>query len=85
MIDFDKKPDFINEIGVKWWLDDSITKYAQREDMHGTTLDAACYAIEEPNGRRTRVLVCNGEIIEEDQLLEGMAIKIDLRKFLKRS
>jgi len=35
--------------------------------------------------RITRLLVCDGNIMDEDQTMDGMAIKIDLRKFLKRS
>ncbi len=82
---FDKEPDFVNELGVKWWKDESITNYAQKEDIHGTVLNAICYFIEETNGHRTRVLVSkNKEIIEEDQTLDGMGSKIDMRKMLKR-
>ena len=82
---WDEDPIFINEEGVKWWIDESTTKYAQKEDKHGTKLDAVCYVTEEPNGRKTRVLVSkNQEIIEEDQTLDGMGCKIDVRKFLKR-
>lgn len=40
--------------------------------------------VEATDGFKTRVLVSTGgEIIEEDQSLEGLAVKIDLRKFLK--
>ena len=81
---FDGEPDAVNEIGVKWWKDTSTTNYAQREDRFGTSLDAVCYAIDEVSGRRTRVLVANGKIIEDDPSLEGMACKIEVRKLLKR-
>ena len=85
MINFDSKPDFVNELGVKWWRDDTTTDYAQRPDAQGTTLDVVCFAIEQPNGRRTRVLLSKtGEIIEENQNLEALAIRVDVRKFLKR-
>jgi hypothetical protein len=82
---FEKEPDFVNELGVKWWKDESTTRYAQKSDQHGTKLDVVCYYIEEPAGHRTRLLINKvGEIVEEDQNLEGLAIKIDVRKFLKR-
>ena len=82
---FEREPDFVNELGVKWWKDHHTTNYAQKEDRNGTKLDVVCFYIEEPTGRRTRVLISKaGEIIEEDQSLEGLAIKIDVRKFLKR-
>jgi len=82
---FDTEPDFVNELGAKWWRDESTTHYAQKPDIHGTTLDVVCFYLEEPSGRRTRVLISKaGEIIEESQNLEALAVKIEVRKFLKR-
>jgi hypothetical protein len=85
ILPFDEEPDFVNELGVKWWKDETLTDYAQREDALGTALNAVCFYIEEPCGTKSRVLVSKGEeIMEVDQSLEGMAIKIDLRKFMQR-
>jgi len=82
---FDAEPDYINEKGVRWWKDDDMTLYAQKPDRFGTSLDAVCFYIEEANGRRTRGLISRDqEIMEEDQTLDGLGTKIDLRKFLKR-
>jgi hypothetical protein len=84
--DFNREPDFINELGVKWWKDDSTTKYAQSPDTFGTRLEAFCFLVEEANGYRTRLLVSKDrEVLEEDTMLEGMGVKIDLRKLLKRN
>ena len=80
---FKTEPLAINEKGVKFWLDKSMTEYARKPDSNGVVLDVNCYFIEELNGRRSRVLTKNGKIIEEDQTLEGMACKIDVRKLLK--
>lgn len=81
---FDGEPEFVNELGVKWWRDEHTTDYARRPDANGISLDAVCFGIEEPGGRRTRVLVSMArEIIEEDQSLESLAVKIDVRKMLK--
>jgi hypothetical protein len=77
-------PDFVNEIGVKWWRDLDTTKYAIREDSFGTTLDVAVWFIEEANGRRTRLIVQDGRAIYDDQSLEGIAVRIDALKLLKR-
>lgn len=85
MINTDKEPDFINEKGVKWWLDHTITKYAQTEDIHGIKLEVVCWIIEMPDGYKTRVLVNKyNKVIEEDQTLEGIGSKIDIRKLSKR-
>lgn len=81
---FESDPDFVNERGVKWWIDKSMTSYARSPDEKGTELDAVCFFVEETNGRRTRLLTLNGMIIEDEQNLEQMAMKIDIRKFLSR-
>lgn len=83
---YDNTPDFVNELGTKWWRDESMTNWAQKKDLHGTTLDMVCFFIELTDGTRTRVLVCKNtqEIVEEDASLEGMACKIDVRKMLVR-
>jgi len=81
---FETEPEFINELGVKWWRDIETTRYAQSPDKNGINLQVICFFIEEPNGRKTRVLVNKDrEIIEETQKLEEMGTKIDVRKFLK--
>ena len=81
MFDFpwNKPPEFVNEKGFKWWQDTETTGYAHK----GKKLDAVCWFVEEPNGRRTRILVSKrGEVLEENQSLEGMCCKIDVLKFL---
>jgi len=80
------EPDFVNEVGVKWWKDESTTRYAQRADIKGTKLEnVVCFAIEEANGHRTRVLVSQEQgVLCEDRSLEGIACKIDVLKVLKR-
>lgn len=80
---WDKPPEFVNENGFKWWQDAETTGYAQKKNHNGKKLDAVCCFVEEPNGRRTRILVSkNGDVLEENQSLEGMACKIDVLKFL---
>lgn len=76
-------PDFVNEKGVKWWIDDSTTQYLQKEDRNGIKLDMVCYAIEETDGKRSRLVINRArDIVEQEQSLEQLAIKIDMRKFL---
>jgi hypothetical protein len=77
-------PDFVNELGVKWWKDADTTKWATREDEHGTTLDAAVFFVEEANGTRSRVMIQDGAVVAAEQSLEALAVKIDVLKFLKR-
>lgn len=77
-------PDFVNELGVRWWKDADTTKYATQEDRYGTTLDAAVFFVEEPNGHRMRVMVQDGKVVAAEQALDALASKIDVLKFLKR-
>ena len=79
----DKPPEFVNEKGFKWWQDAETTGYARKKNNNGKRLNAICWLVEEPNGRRTRILVSKrGEVLEENQSLEGMCCKIDALKFL---
>ena len=83
---FSTPPNFVNEDGVKWWLDKSSTQYARKADIHGTSLpNIAVFIVERLDGYRTRVLVGDNAIIAEHQGLESMAVEIDKRKFIKRT
>lgn len=78
------KPDFVNEAGVKWWVDPSLTRYAREPNVRDTKLDdVICFYTEEPNGVKSRVLVRNQQVIFESQSLETIAVEIDKMKFLK--
>jgi len=72
MIDFDSKPDFINEEGTKWWLDKDLTSYAKSKD-----LDLVCWITETKDGAKTRVLVDKDVPIHDTTTLDGMACHID--------
>lgn len=71
---WDKTPDFVNEAGVKWWADRDITAYA-REKLKSK---AVVFYVEEPSGYRTRLLVENDQILNDDQTYEGMCCHIDM-------
>lgn len=84
MFEFNREPDFVNDLGTKWWRDEYITALAKKEDRNQVSLNAVCFLVETKDGYRTRCLISEetNEIIEEDQSLEGMGIKIEVRKFL---
>lgn len=82
---FDTPPDFINELGVKWWRDPHTTDYAQRKDAFGVSLDAVGYYVEMPEGGRTRLLLSkHGALLAEGQSLDALGTKIDVLKFSMR-
>ena len=35
---FDRKPDFVNEQGTKWWLDEISTDYAKSKELDIVTI-----------------------------------------------
>ena len=57
MLNFDAEPDFVNDIGTKFWVDKDTTDWAQREDRFGTSLNLVVYAVENKDGYRTRLMV----------------------------
>ena len=71
---FGRPPDFINEDGVKWWIDKELTEYARMD------LNAVVFFVEKPNGYQTRALVIDGAVQYESQSLEAMGCRIDLLK-----
>jgi hypothetical protein len=82
---FDTEPDFVNELGIRWWKDSATTEYARNPDAAGTVLAAHAWFIEHPNGWRTRVIVSErGEVLAEGQALDDIGMKIDILKFAKR-
>lgn len=73
---WDFKPDYVNEDGVKWWLDESIYQYAKIRDVTGYDF----FLVECPDGYRTRVIVRQGVIIFESPRLEEIGVHIDILK-----
>lgn len=81
------EPDFVNEKGIKWWLDSSSTKYAQDPDIDGVKLpEVVCYYVEEPDGRKSYVLIDSVRRfpIWQGSSLEGVGCRIDLMKLDKK-
>lgn len=79
------KPDFVNELGTKWWIEKDLTNYCKKEDQYGTKLEATAFLVELVNGARSYVVVKNNQIIAESQSLETISIEIDVRKYLIRT
>jgi len=83
---FSGEPNFINEQGIKYWLDQSTSDYANRADIYGTRLKGKVFLVKRPDGYKTRLLIGeNQTILADSQTLDGIATKIDLLKFIKRS
>lgn len=81
---YSDKPDFVNEIGTKFWKDQVLTDHAAKVDALGRRLDAVCFYVELKTGERTYLLVDKktNEPIAEEPGIEAMGVKIDVLKFL---
>lgn len=68
-----EKPDFINEQGVKWWHDKSITLYASMREID----DAVGWRTELPSGEVNYVLTQGQKVLLESPGFEALGVKID--------
>ncbi len=85
MYETEREPDHVNELGIKWWLEKNLTAYANNPDRNGTCLEKVqCFIVEFPDGRKTRVLVEEGQVLYANSSLEGIGTKIDIMKVTKR-
>lgn len=83
------EPDFVNEIGTKFWKDQVGTDYACKQDAHDRKLNAVCFYMEtkatetEPS-HRGYILVDKktNEVLAEASGVEAMGVRIDILKFL---
>jgi hypothetical protein len=81
MIEQEKEPYFVNDIGVKYWIDEALTDWCTKENGSGVSLtDHKVFRVECPDGHKTRLLVHNGQILCDSTRLEDIACKIDFIK-----
>lgn len=74
---FDTVPAAINDIGTKFWLDESTCDYCHKQLGNNYWV----YYIETKDNYRTRVLIeGNTKIIYENQNLEAFCSRIDIMK-----
>ena len=80
----DKKPDFVNNTGFKWWLDKNLSRHAKTPNVNGTTLDYQVFRVEHPNGVRNGVILDElRELIFESQYMYAIYDKINIMKLIK--
>lgn len=84
MFDFNTQPDAINEIGTKFWVDKSLTKYAREPNSNGIKLENVLVLFaQNVNGVATRLLMVDNECIVENGSFEAIACRIDFMKLDK--
>ena len=70
-----KDPDFINELGVKWWIYKEGFNYAKRYDNLKTL---KFWIIEDVNRIRQYVITSEDKILYTTQQLEALGVHIDI-------
>ena len=81
-----QEPNFVNELGIKWYFDELVTDYCMKENISGVFLDnVLAYVVVLPSGETDRVLVDvnNKEVIYATKSLEEIGVEIDKLKLLK--
>lgn len=81
-----QEPNFVNELGIKWYIDESVTHYCLKENISGVFLDnVLAYVVVLPDGNTDRVLVDvnKQEVIYATKNLEEIGVEIDRLKLLK--
>jgi len=72
-----RDPDIVTETGMRLWVNEDITAYAQvMKGLKGLV----CFDVEFPTGEMNRVLFENGEPIFEEPSTERMCGFIDIIK-----
>lgn len=79
---WEEESHFINELGIKWWLDEQTTKYATRPDSNGISLNLTVWVTEKPDEVKQYVIVNDAqhEVIFSHTVLENIACHIDILK-----
>lgn len=74
-------PVYVDDKGVKWWVDEYITQYCRQESKSGGYLKRfIAYVLQYPDGKLERVLICNDEIIAKSNTSEGIIAEVDKLK-----
>ena len=74
------KPDFVNEKETKWWVDEDMNAYVKTlEEKHKIKLHLVCWFVERKDGYRTRIVIKDDKPIYENQLMESVAVFIDIK------
>lgn len=77
---YDSEPTFVNEQGVKWYLNKPLTRHAQKEDRRGIALKANIFRVEIPGGQTALVMVMGDKVVFKADNYETMGFEIDVMK-----
>lgn len=79
------EPDFINDAGIKWWLEKDLTRWAHKplgKQASPLPKDTRVYLTEFPDGEKMRVVIMDGGPVYEHTSLEDIAVWLDMQKLI---
>ena len=79
-------PDWVNELGIKWWRDETIQEEHLNVTHKGVDLkNLQAWIIQHPNGMLERVLTNATSVVYSTQSLEALFVYMDVLRYLKKS
>lgn len=79
MFEPETKPDFVNDLGVKYWVHKDLSSYCKRMKVKGIA-----YKVKLVNGEMTYVIVGDKGILTEAANYQNMLYRIDALSFTRR-
>ena len=79
MLDRNETPDFINDIGTRWWLDKNITKYAKDifDQFKIKKCSISAFYVETKDTEASYVLIIDNKIVAQSKSIDGIGSEID--------
>ncbi len=71
-------PRFVNELGIKWWLEPESTNYVRKSGQHP---DLSVWVAQHPDASSEYVLFCGTQIEYTSTSLEGICAHADMLHF----
>lgn len=72
----DREPDFVNDIGVEFWIDKSTTEYAYRMWNFKKDLISVWF-VKFPDEKVSRVVIYDNKVIYDNMMVDAVACFID--------
>lgn len=79
-----RKPDYVNGLGIEWYIDHISSEYATGSGNGQVLKDHIVYVVKMPDGEVNRLIVNAGQIIFETKSLEAIGEEIDQLKLLQK-
>lgn len=76
----DRKPDSINEMGTKFWIEKQCNKYAESKGLK----DIVVYYVETKESETAYLIVQDGKVVKDVPTLEIVGYNLDALSYLNK-